>query len=224
MTAGNAGDDSRPNRAGIILAGGRSTRFRGADKAFAELAGEPMVRRVATRLATVTDELVVNCRADQRAVMAETMAETPRSVTLAIDEEPDRGPMAGIATGLSATDAEFAAVVACDMPFVDPSFLEYCFDVVTDARVDAAIPRLPDGWFQPTQAVYRNEPMRTACERALEAGEGRILDALSRMTYEVLEGETIERRTDLETFDNVNTREEFEDAERRIAERGDEAG
>ncbi|MFP4626482.1 MAG: molybdenum cofactor guanylyltransferase [Natronomonas sp.] len=224
MTAGNAGDDSRPNRAGIILAGGRSTRFHDADKAFAELAGEPMVRRVATRLATVTHELVVNCRADQRAAMEETMADSPHPVKLAIDEEPDRGPMAGIATSLRTTTADLAAVVACDMPFVEPFFVEYLFELVDDGSVDAAVPRLSDGWYQPTQAVYRNDPMLAACERALERGDGRILDALSALTYEIVEESTIERRTDLETFENVNTREEFEAAARRIAERDGEDG
>lgn len=216
MTAKNAGDYSQAERAGIILAGGRSTRFHDADKAFAELAGEPMVRRVASRLSTVTDELVVNCREDQRVAIDEAMAKLDGPVSLAIDDEPDRGPMAGIATGLRATNAELAAVVACDMPFVDPSFVEYLFDLVTDARVDAAVPRRSDGWYQPTQAVYRNHSMREACERALDRGDGRIMDALSEVTYEVVEESTIQRRTDPETFENVNTRDEYEDAARRL--------
>jgi len=53
--------------------------------------------------------------------------------------------MAGIATGLNAADAEYAFVVACDMPFVDPEFVDYLFERAQ--RHDAAVPR-PDEWFK----------------------------------------------------------------------------
>ncbi|MDX1746000.1 MAG: NTP transferase domain-containing protein, partial [Halobacteriales archaeon] len=45
--------------AGVVLAGGGSTRFGEADKLLAELDGTPLVRRVVDRLAARTDRLVV---------------------------------------------------------------------------------------------------------------------------------------------------------------------
>ncbi|QLD87984.1 molybdenum cofactor guanylyltransferase [Natronomonas salina] len=194
-------------RAGVVIAGGRSTRFGDADKAVAPLAGTPMIRRVADRLVDVVDLLVVNCRRDQRTAIEDALGGYPLSVRFALDPTADEGPMSGIRTGLREAEsagAKYAAVVACDMPFVEPSFLEELFERA--AGHDAAVPR-PDEWFQTTQAVYRAEPMADACEAALANGEGKIIAPLFELDYVVVED------APEGTFRNVNTRAELETAE-----------
>ncbi len=195
--------------AGVIVAGGRSTRFGDRDKAVADLAGTPLVRRVADRLESVVEELVVNCRPDQRGAIAAALEGFDPEPEFAEDPEPDRGPMAGIMTGLRAADSEYAAAVACDMPFVDPGFVDYLFERA--AGHDAAVPR-PDEWFQPTQAVYRAEPMADACAEALARGEGRIIAPLEDLEYVLVGAEEVEEHATPETFENLNTRAEFEAA------------
>jgi molybdopterin-guanine dinucleotide biosynthesis protein A len=195
---------------GVILAGGRSTRFGDRDKAVAELAGTPMIRRVADRLVDAVDALVVNCRPEQVGALREALAGSPREVIFAEDERPDRGPMAGIMTGLRAAESPYAFVVACDMPFVDPRLVSHLFDRA--AGRDAAVPRLGDRWFQTTHAVYRARPMAEACERALVRGEGKIIAPLFELDYAVVEEEEVLERADRRTFENVNTPEEFEAA------------
>jgi molybdopterin-guanine dinucleotide biosynthesis protein A len=199
--------------AGVIVAGGRSTRFDDRDKAVADLAGTPMIRRVADRIGVVVDELVVNCREDQMEAIEAALSGAGLAPTFAPDERPDEGPMVGIATGLAVVEAEYALVVACDMPFVDPSFVEYLFERASGH--DAAVPR-PDEWFQTTQAVYRAEPMVAACEAALERGEGRIVEPLFELDYVIVDRDEIEARTTLDTFENLNTPEEFEAAAERF--------
>ena len=201
---------------GVIVAGGRSTRFGENDKAVAELAGRPMIRRVADRITDAVDALVINCREDQRRAIETAMEGYPLPVTFAIDEQPDLGPMAGIMAGLEAVEGEYAAVVACDMPFVDPAFLEFLFDRAADH--DAALARLEDGWFQTTQAVYRAEAMADACEAALERGDRRILDPLEDLEYVVVPETAVLEVTSLETFRNLNTHEEFQRAARELSD------
>jgi molybdopterin-guanine dinucleotide biosynthesis protein A len=201
-------------RAGVILAGGRSTRFGDADKAVAALAGTPMIRRVADRLVDTVDELVVNCREDQVDPIGTALGGVGLGVRFAPDREPDQGPMVGIRTGLAAAAAEYAAVVACDMPFVEPGLLEFLFDRA-DGH-DAAVPRLGDGWFQTTQAVYRTEPMVDACDRAVARGEGRIVAAFDDLDVVEVEEPALLAHATLDTFDNLNTREEFEAAHARF--------
>lgn len=218
-------------RSAVILAGGRSTRFGDADKAVAELAGTPMIRRVADRLTDSVDEVVVNCRADQRAAIESAMADFPRPVSLAVDEATDRGPMAGIRDGLRAAEGEYAVVVACDMPFVESAAVEYLFDRASGAVApptdsddegeppyDAAVPRLGDGWYQTTQAVYRADAMAEACTAALARGEGKILSPLFTLAYVVVSEAELDAVAPRSTFDNVNTQAEFEAATRRIGQ------
>lgn len=199
---------------GVIIAGGRSTRFGDEDKVIADLAGTPMIRRVADRIGPIIDELVVNCRRDQVDPVREALTGYDHEVRFAVDSEPDRGPMSGIRTGLREAQAEYAFVVACDMPFVDPEFASYLLD--RSAGYDAAVPRLSDGWFQTTQAVYRREPMATACDEALERGARKVIDPLSHLEYAVVDETEVREHAGLETFENVNTREELEAAVDRI--------
>ncbi|SMO31964.1 molybdenum cofactor guanylyltransferase [Halorubrum cibi] len=220
---------------GAIIAGGRSTRFGDADKSVAELAGTPMIRRVADRLAgaddpvppgaarasggdPVVDDLVVNCRPDQRAAISEALDGYSLPIRWALDDEPDRGPLAGIRNACRAASGEYAFVVACDVPFVDPTFAETLFSDVVDAGADAAIPRLEDRWFQTTQAVYRADATAAACDRALARGDGKILAAVDELSVVRVDDATVRERTTEHTFTNVNTREEFEAAEARLAE------
>lgn len=217
-------------RSGVIIAGGRSTRFGDADKAVTPLAGVPMVRRVADRLSPVVDEVVVNCRPDQRGAIGDTLAGYELPVEFVLDAEPDQGPMAGIRDGLRGASGEHAFVVACDMPFVDTETASYLFDRcdgdvdpppnaedVGEPPYDAAVPRLGDGWYQTTQAVYRPEPMADACDAALERGDRKILAPLEDLTYAIVGEAELTERVDLSTFDNINTQEEFEAAEKRIS-------
>jgi molybdopterin-guanine dinucleotide biosynthesis protein A len=203
-------------RSGVIVAGGRSTRFGDADKAVADLSGTPMIRRVADRLAPVVDELVVNCRADQQEAIEAAMTGYPLSVRYALDPDTDEGPMAGIGTGLAACEGEYAVVVACDMPFVDPAVVEYLFERAGREGVDAAVPKLDDGWYQTTQAVYRAEAMADACEAALDRGDRKILAPLEELDWVVVGEDEITERGDVGTFENLNTREEFEAVQARF--------
>ncbi|MFA9415452.1 molybdenum cofactor guanylyltransferase [Natrinema sp. HArc-T2] len=206
-------ETGRTERTGVVLAGGHSSRFGDGDKAVADLAGTPMIRRVVDRLAPLVDELVVNCR-DEQVAAIETALEGGHEVTFAVDPVPDRGPMAGIMTGLRVATGEYAAVVACDMPFVDPDLIAHLFDRAVGH--DAAVPRLDDQWFQTTQAVYRAEPMAAACERALERDERKIIEPLFDLDYVVVDEAEIRDQAPLSTFENVNTREEFEAVTRRL--------
>jgi molybdopterin-guanine dinucleotide biosynthesis protein A len=196
-------------RAGLIIAGGRSTRFGEQDKAVADLAGTPMIRRVADRITAVTDEFVVNCREDQISPIEEALSEIDQEPAYAEDPDPDKGPMAGIMTGLRTVDSEYAFVVACDMPFVDPALVEYLFER-TDGH-DAAIPRTGE-WYQPTQAVYRATSMANACEAALDRGDRRIVAALDDLDFVEIDSEEFEQYASSETFENLNTREELDAA------------
>ncbi len=218
---------------GVILAGGRSTRFGDVDKSVAELGGVPMIRRVANRLAgaddpvppgaaraaggdPVVDELVINCRPDQRDAIAAALDGVPLPVRWALDDEPDLGPVAGIRNACRAVSTEYAAVVACDMPFVDPGFLE---GLVEDAAGrDAAVPRLDDRWFQTTQAVYRASAMEAACDSALARGDRKLLAPLDELDRVIVDGQTVRSRTSERTFTNVNTREELAEAEATVAD------
>lgn len=216
---------------GAILAGGRSTRFGDADKSVVELGGVPMIRRVANRLAgtddpvppgadrasggeSVVDDLVINCRPDQRDAIAAALDGVALPTRWALDDDVDLGPVAGVRNACRAAPGEYVAVVACDMPFVDPKFLG---SLVADAADhDAAIPRLDDQWLQTTQAAYRADAMAAACDRALARGDRKLVAPLDELDWIPVDDATVRSRTTERTFTNVNTREELTEAEAAV--------
>jgi molybdopterin-guanine dinucleotide biosynthesis protein A len=199
-------------RSAVVLAGGRSRRFGQDDKALAELGGEPLVARVVDRVSTVADEVIVSCRPAQVEPFERVL---PSAVVDGYVEDrfSDVGPLAGIGAGLDATSGEYVAVVACDMPLVEPSVLETLFDRA--AGVDAAVPKQEDGHLQPVQAVYRAKPMQDAVDRALPDG-GNIRSVLDALEVVTVSAAGFPERS----FYNVNTREDLADAERRWIEDG----
>ena len=200
-------------RGGVIVAGGRSTRFGDQDKVVADLAGTPMIRRVTERLDEAVDQLVVNCRADQRDTIESALKGL--AVRFAEDPDTDLGPMAGIHTGLGALNSEYATVVAADMPFVEPDLVSYLFERA-DGH-DAAVPQLDDRWFQTTQAVYHTDAMADACAAALSRGDRKITAPLLDLDYVVVGEDEIREHSSLATFENINTREEFEAAAEHLS-------
>lgn len=161
-------------RSALILAGGYSNRFGEPDKAFARIDGTPMIERVADRVSEVVDEIVVNCRPEQRRPVEQALS--GHSFRFAVDPVPDQGPVAGLRTGLRVTRGRAVAVVACDMPRVDPALFETLFEVCDGAAVPRNGERL-----QPLHAVYEPRATRDAAERTFATGSRRLYDVVGRV-------------------------------------------
>jgi molybdopterin-guanine dinucleotide biosynthesis protein A len=201
-------------KSGLIVAGGRSTRFGDADKAIADVGGRPMIRHVADRVADAVEELVVNCRPAQTDAIRDAMADSPLPVRYAIDGNPDRGPVAGIHNGLEVAGGEYAFVVACDMPLVDPALGSALFELARSH--EAAVPRPGSGYLQSLQAVYHVDATRRACARVLDSGNPAVHDVLDRLDCRVIDGSELAAISSRATFENVNTRADLESVRERL--------
>ncbi|GAB3419854.1 molybdenum cofactor guanylyltransferase [Haloparvum alkalitolerans] len=151
--------------AGVVLAGGRSRRFPPGDKALATLDGRPLVAHAVDALLPAVDEVVVNCRADQRAALADAL--DPLLTRFAVDDREDAGPVAGLAAALSATEARYAAVLPCDRPAVGTALLARLLSAVRGES--GAVPRF-DGRRQPFPLVVHVRVGRSTSRRMLDAG------------------------------------------------------
>lgn len=192
-----------PDRtAGLVLAGGYSTRFGSADKAFAELGGVTLIEHVLRRVDRVADGLLVSCRDAQLTRLRDTLRDAGVSVGAVPDPIPDRGPAAGIAAGLAPCRTTYTVVVACDTPLIDPELLSFLLE--RGRERDGAIPRV-DGRLRPTIAVYRTTAMRSACERTLAAGDGSLRAAVDALDVATVSEDAVLRKVDRASLLDVNT-------------------
>jgi len=111
---------SSPRVTGIVLAGGRSTRF-GGDKLAAEIGGRPLLHLAIDAVARVADEVVVVVGADAPAPALPPGGPVP--VVVARDAVAGQGPLAGLAAGLAAASHPFALLVGGDQPALEPALL-----------------------------------------------------------------------------------------------------
>ena len=192
---------------GIVLAGGRSTRF-GSDKLAEPFEGSTVLGTVIDVLSTLVDGVLVAGSDLPRDV---TAADVP--VALVRDPEPFAGPLAALAHVLAtyaggvggagdAADAdaddadgadELAIIVGGDMPRLQPAVLRAMvatlaerrgIDAVWLGRHDAAIDAKVDE--PPTRQVLplaiRVQPASRAAREAVEAGQRSLQALLDRMT------------------------------------------
>src|SRR5581483_10211476 len=97
--------------AGVIVAGGRSSRMGGRDKAFAAVGGQPIAVRTVRLFQDLFPQVVVATNRPERfaGLGVETVA----------DNYPGCGPLAGIQAALVASRHPHVFVAACDMPGLD---------------------------------------------------------------------------------------------------------
>jgi molybdopterin-guanine dinucleotide biosynthesis protein A len=126
---------------------------------------------------------------------------------------PETGALGGLYTALHVAGHPFVAVVACDMPFASPQLLSLGYERLIATGADVAIPRLESG-FEPFHAVYRRETCLPAVEKALRAGERRLISWFPDVQVSPINRQEIEQLDpDGLAFWNLNTPEEFHQAE-----------
>jgi molybdopterin-guanine dinucleotide biosynthesis protein A len=167
---------------GIVLAGGRSSRF-GSDKLAAQLDGEPLLWRPIRALAAagcVSIVVVLTPDLDEPTLPSDLGLD----LRLVRDPESFGGPLIGLRTGLAAVaSGSVAIVVAGDQPGLGPALLRMLVDArvsPTDAglpggRSPAAVVLVdPGGVARPLPCVIDRERASATADRLLAGGERRL--------------------------------------------------
>jgi molybdopterin-guanine dinucleotide biosynthesis protein A len=203
--------------AGIVLAGGRSSRM-GTPKAALEWHGSTLLRRIAGIVGRSVDGPVVVVRAPGQALPG-----LPPGVEVVEDALEGRGPLQGLAAGLAAVGdrAPVAYASSTDVPFLHPRFVRRVVAAL-DEDTDVVLPQV-GGYPQPLAAAYRTA-LADVVERLIaedrmrpaflfEACRVRRLDADALLEDPALAA----LDPDLDSVLNLNEPDDYEAARRRPA-------
>jgi molybdenum cofactor guanylyltransferase len=205
--------------AGVVLAGGRSSRM-GTPKAALEWHGSTLLRRTAGIIARTTNGPVVVVRA-----AGQDLPELPESVMVVEDPLEGKGPVQGIAAGLAALTglADVAFISSTDMPFLHPAFIRRVIGVMQGGDgPDVALP-VARGYKQPLAAAYR---VSLAAPAARLVKEDRLRPAFlfDECRVQALDDAALRADPvlaaldpDLDSVLNVNTPEDYAAARARAA-------
>jgi molybdopterin-guanine dinucleotide biosynthesis protein A len=193
-----------------IQAGGQSSRM-GEDKALKTFLGRPLIQRVVERLSPIAEELIVTTnQPDQYAFL---------DLPLFSDLKPGRGALGGLYTAIASASQPIVAVVACDMPFASPTFIEGAIKLMVEEGVDVVIAKTEQG-YEPLHAVYRRATCLPAIQAAIDADQWKVIAWFPQVEVRLLTSEELKRFDPSGlAFWNVNTPEEFAEAE-TIAQSG----
>jgi molybdopterin-guanine dinucleotide biosynthesis protein A len=188
---------------GFILVGGQSSRM-GSDKSQLMFGAQTAVERIAAALRALTP--IVRLVGNRR--------EHPD-----FDNIPDTferwGALGGIHAALGACKAEWAVIVACDLPLVTPALLArlWQFAVEGGDELDALVPIQPDKRPQPLCAFYRRQSCLATAKGLIDRNEHkpRVLLASMRTRW-VNFSEISDLPGARDFFLNVNTRDDYERA------------
>lgn len=186
---------------GLILAGGRSSRF-GEPKPLATLHGRSLVSWVALAIAPFCGELLVSIGAQADATGFRRAVPGARLVR---DIQSDRGPIEGFSRGFRAAGRPIVLVVPSDAPLLRPSLLRALCRALGDH--DAAVPR--PGVMDPVRAVYRREAVLATIDAHSDVvrSPSSLVDRLDAV---FLEGEDLTRADPIRaSFIDVNRREDL---------------
>ena len=182
----------------------------GQDKALMPFLGRPLIQRVVDRLSPIADEVIIttNDPDDYRFLGLRTFP----------DLVPGRGALGGLYTALSSAKSPLTAVVACDMPFASAKLIEMASRLLVEEDADVAIPDSGAG-LEPMHAVYRCESCIPVIKSAIDADQWKLISWFSQVKVRILTPEEVTQNDPIGlTFWNLNTPEEFFEAEQRARE------
>lgn len=167
---------------GIVLAGGRSSRF-GSDKLVARVDGERLLDRAVAAIAAIATDIVVVTEPD-----ATREPPVAGSVPVRVVSDPERfgGPLVGLLAGLEAASAPLVVVIGGDMPAVVPEVLRLLASRLSADSSHDAVVLQARGRVVPLPIALRTGAATDAARRLIGDGERRLRAIAERLPPAVL--------------------------------------
>jgi molybdopterin-guanine dinucleotide biosynthesis protein A len=175
----------------------------GRPKALLPFQGQPLLCHILDILEPHVTERIVVAAEDQQ------LPALPKTVHVAMDLYPRRGPLEGLRAGLrAAKSAELFFVSSCDAALLQPEFVREMFHRFEPGD-QIVVPR--DGkFYHPLAAVYHRDVLPVV-EELLRADQLRPFYLFERVATRIIETHDL-RHVDpeLRSLTNVNTPEDYE--------------
>jgi molybdopterin-guanine dinucleotide biosynthesis protein A len=189
------------DKSAIILAGGFSSRF-GQDKGLLQLANKPLIKHVLDTINNIVDEKILVASSK---VQAENYAKiVGLNINIIIDVDDAHSPLVGALTGFKETHGKYVVLLPCDTPLVSRDIVSLLFELCINRN--AVIPRWPNGYIEPLQAVYCTEPAYEAAKNALSEGKLNLQSMVDKLRWVRYVSTLVLQQLDpeLRTFLNIN--------------------
>ena len=180
---------------GVILAGGKNSRFSGKNKALVHVGGKRILDRIYEVFTILFDKIIL--------VTNDPVQYMEWDFDIVTDIFPIRSSLTGIHTGLFYITTPYAFFAACDIPFIKKELIEILLDSV-EPSIDIVIPETSKG-LEPLCSVYSKRCLKPV-EEQLEKQSLKIERMFQQVRVKKISEDilrTIDQ--DLLSFSNINT-------------------
>lgn len=180
---------------GIILAGGKSSRF-GSNKALFEYQGKKLVEYSIETLLPLCGQLLLSTNEPEKFTFT--------GLPTVADLFPGSGPVAGIHACIEQSKTEHHLVIGCDLPWLDTRLFEF---ILQNSPGHQVVMPTHKG-FKETMASYYHQSCSPTLAKALEEKRYKIFDAIAPLKtfYPEIDNEEFYSE---KLFANVNYREDI---------------
>ena len=192
---------------GVILAGGRNSRFSGKNKALIPVAGKRILDRIYEVFTNLFDNILL--------VTNDPLQYISWDFDIVTDIFPIRSALTGLHTGLFYITTPYAFFASCDIPFLKKELVEILLDGI-EPEIDIVIPETSKG-VEPLCAIYSKRCLKPMEEKLL-IKSFKIQHIFQRLRVKKVP-ENILRTvdSDLASFSNINTPDDLAKAEERFS-------
>ena len=191
---------------GVILAGGKNSRFSGKNKALVNIGGKRILDRIYEVFTILFDKIIL--------VTNDPVQYLEWDFDIVTDIFPIRSSLTGIHTGLFYMTTPHAFFAACDIPFIKKELIEILLESV-EPSIDIVIPETSKG-LEPLCSVYSKRCLKPI-EEQLEKQSLKIERMFQKVRVKKISEDilrTIDQ--DLLSFSNINTPDDLARAEQAV--------
>jgi molybdopterin-guanine dinucleotide biosynthesis protein A len=183
----------------IILAGGQSSRM-GFDKQFLEIDEKKLMDSIISRLETKFEEIIIVTN------KPEEYKELNHKIIS--DIIVCKGPLSGIHAGLTESSSKYSFVIACDMPNINISYIDYMQSCIEGKDIDGCVTIYKDN-LEPFISFYSKDIIKDI-EKYLGLGRRSLHQLLRSLQIHYIEEKIARKFTpNWDMFLNLNTIEDL---------------
>jgi len=181
----------------LVLAGGKSRRMNGNNKAFLKYENKSFIESIIDQLTGF-----------QNIYISVDNKEKYRNLnfTLVEDMYKDIGPMGGIYSALKMIEEKYIVVIACDMPKIKKEFIDFLCDSITE-NIECIVTEDEKGRICPLGGIYSKD-LIGKIENMIEEKDYKLLNLIRRANSKIIP--LSETNFNKNILDNVNDLKDYD--------------
>ena len=186
----------------FVLAGGKSTRM-GTDKGLVLHLGKPFVVRIIEAIQSHSDSITIISNTSNYNYLGYPILE---------DLIKNKGPLAGIYTGLKHSSSQKNLFVSCDIPLLNNAVINYLISHA-DYSSDASV-LIHNNNIEPLCGIY-NKKITETLKSLIEEDKLSVISALQHLNVHYIDVSNVDGITP-DSLKNINTKTELIEIEKHL--------